>query len=212
MVRLITIEREYGSGGAELACQLSELLGWRLLDRALVEDVAREARVSPSLAEECDERLDPWYHRMGKAFWHGSPERVSGSPVEEGLFDGERMVELVRQEIIAEAEKGQCVIVGRGASCILHTFPGAFHVFVFASMKRKTGWFAETFPDRAAQAQAQIEAADEQRAAYVRRYYDRDWDDRALYHLMLDACMGQKAMLGSVLAGAGLRDCVPEPK
>jgi cytidylate kinase len=212
MVRLITVEREYGSGGAEFARSLADHLGWTLLDRCLVEEVAAEAGVSTRLAEECDEQLDPWYHRVSKVFWQGSMERMPGSDIDQSAFDAERMAHLQRERVTRAAEEGHCVIIGRGAASILTTFPGAFHVYVFASMKRKVKWYQEQFPDKAANAEEEILAIDRRRAAYIRQFYNHDWADRRLYHMMVDACMGPEAMMGAVLAGAGLLGHAQEAK
>jgi cytidylate kinase len=208
MVRLITVEREYGSGGAEFAHKLAERLGWKVVDRCLVEEVAAKAGVSQRLAEDCDEQLDPWYHRLGKAFWHGSMERMPGSDTDRSMFDGERMAQLQKDRVLKAAEEGHCVILGRGAASILTSYPGAFHVFVLASQRRKVEWFKKNFPQKAEQAEQEIEATDKRRAAYIRRFYGQDWADRRLYHLMIDSCMGDEAMIGAVLAGAGLKDRV----
>jgi cytidylate kinase len=204
MVRLITVEREYGSGGAEFGKALAEHLGWTFKDHCLVEEVAAEAGVSTRLAEECDEQIDPWYARVSKVFWAGSTERMPGGDIDESRFDSERMARLQRERVTKAAEEGHCVIVGRGAASILTTFPGAFHVYVFASMKRKVKWFQEHFPEKAENAEEEILAIDRRRAAYIKQFYNHDWADRKLYHMMVDACMGQEAMMGAVLAGAGL--------
>jgi cytidylate kinase len=208
MVKLITVEREFGSGGADFAQHLGERLGWRVVDRCLIEEVAAEAGVSAELAEQCDEQLDPWYHRLGKAFWHGGIESLSSSDNDQNTFDAERMVALQRERVLAAAKQGECVIVGRGAASILTTYPGAFHVFVFASPRRKVAWMRERFPEKAEQAEEEIEAGDRRRAAYIRRFYGQDWDDRRLFHLMMDSCMGEAAMLAATLAGAGLKERV----
>jgi cytidylate kinase len=208
MVRLITVEREFGSGGVDYARALADRLRWRLVDRCLVEEVAAKAGVSAQLAEECDEQLDPWYHRLGKAFWHGSVEALPDSEAEATMFDAERMAALQRERVLAEAKLGECVIVGRGAANILTTFPGSFHVFVFASPRRKIAWFRQRFPEKAEQAEEQIDAMDRRRAAYIRRFYDQDWADRRLFHLMMDSCMGEAAMLAATVAAAGLEDRV----
>ena len=133
MIRVITVEREYGSQGAEFAHHLAKRLGWRLIDRCLIEEIAEKAGVSKRLAERCDERLDPWYYRVGKAFWHGSIERLPALPDSE-VFDSERMVEFVREYLPNVAAAGNCVVVGRGAASTLAKTPGAFHIFVYASM------------------------------------------------------------------------------
>jgi len=73
--RVITVEREFGSGAAEIAREISERLGWKLWDKALTEEIANEARVDPSAVMYCDERMDSTFHRLAKTFWRGSYER-----------------------------------------------------------------------------------------------------------------------------------------
>lgn len=203
MIRVITVEREYGSRGAEFAHHLAKRLEWRIIDHCLIEEVAKEAGVSLSLAESCDERLDPWYYRVGKAFWHGSIERLPALPESE-VFDSESMVSFVRGYLQKVAEEGHCVILGRGAASILSRAPGAFHVFVYASQWRKVRWFEEHFPEHASQAEGELAATDRRRAAYVKRYFEQDWTDRRLYHLMINSCMGFEAMIEATIDGAGL--------
>ena len=90
-MRAITVEREYGSRGGEFAHDLAEHLGWRLLDSELVTGAARVAGVDPKLAEKFDERLDPWYYRYGKAFFH---DPITASFSDDMVFDSERMLQL----------------------------------------------------------------------------------------------------------------------
>ena len=208
MIRVITVEREYGSRGAEFAHNLARHLGWKLIDQCLIEEVAKKAGVSKDLAERCDERLDPWYYRVGKAFWHGSLERLPALPEHE-VFDTDSMVGFVRDYLGKIAEEGNCVIIGRGAASILARAPGAFHIFVYASQWRKVKWFEEHFPDRAREAESELAATDKRRAAYVRRYFNQDWTDRRLYHMMINSCMGFDAMVQAAVEGAGLTHLVP---
>ncbi len=207
MIRVITVEREYGSQGAEFAHHLAKRLGWRLIDRCLIEEIAEKAGVSKRLAERCDERLDPWYYRVGKAFWHGSIERLPALPDSE-VFDSERMVEFVREYLTNVAAAGNCVVVGRGAASTLAKTPGAFHIFVYASMSRKIRWFEQHFPEHAKEAEQELIATDRRRAEYVRQYYQQDWTDRRLYHLMMNSCMGFDSMVRAAIDAAGLP--VPE--
>jgi Cytidylate kinase-like family len=203
MIKAFTVEREYGSQGAEFAHRLAERLQWKLIDRCLIDEIAQKAGVSKSMAEQCDERLDPWYYRMGKGFWHGSVDRMPAPPKGQ-VFDSERMVEFVRHYLKQVATDGHCVIVGRGAACALAGTPGVFNIFVYASMTRKIRWFEQNFPEHTGDARAELEATDSRREAYVRRYYDRDWADRRLYHMMINSCMGCDAMMDAVLDGAGM--------
>jgi hypothetical protein len=208
MVRVITVEREYGSQGAEFGHRLADRLHWKIIDRCLIEEVAHKAGVPKSMAENCDERLDPWYYRIGKAFWHGSVERLPAPP-KDVVFDSERMVEFVRKYLTEVADAGHCVIVGRGAACALATVPGVFNIFVYASMKRKIRWFEEHFPEHAGDARRELEATDARREEYVRRYYGQDWTDRRLYHMMMNSCMGFEAMIEATLDGTGLAVHLP---
>jgi hypothetical protein len=209
MIRIITVEREYGSQGAEFALHLARRLKWKLIDHCLVEDIARKAGVPNELAEQYDERLDPWYYRVGKAFWHGSLERLPGMP-DSAVFDSDSVVRLVHECLHEATDAGNCVVVGRGASSVLREVPGAFHVFVYASMARKIRWFEKNFPEHARIAEQEIVATDKRRAAYIRRFHDREWGDRRLYHLMMNSCMGFDAMVSATIEAAGLRQAVSE--
>lgn len=210
MIRTITVEREYGSRGGEFAHRLADHLGWRLIDNCLVDEIARKAGVDKSTVANCDERLDPWYYRIGKSFWHASVERLPAIMASSEVFDSDRMSTLVREYLKERVAEGNCVVVGRGAASALANVPGTFHIFVYASTARKTAWFREQFPERAAQALQEIEATDRRRAGYIRRVYNQDWDDHRLYHLMLNSCMGFPAMIGSALEAAGLQHSIAE--
>lgn len=208
MVRVITVEREYGSRGAEFAHRLADHLGWRLIDQCLVDEIARKIGIDKNTVANCDERLDPWYYRIGKSFWHASVERLPAIMTSSEVFDSERMSGLVRQYLKERVAEGNCVVIGRGAASALANVPGTFHIFVYASTTRKLAWFREHFPDRAGEAQQELEATDRRRAEYIRRFYNQDWDDHRLYQLMLNSCMGIPAMVGATLEAAGLQHSV----
>jgi cytidylate kinase len=209
MVRFITVEREYGSQGAAFAYQLAEKLKWRLVDHCLVEEIAKDAGIPQAVVERCDERLDPWYYRFGKAFWHGSIERLPALP-ETQVFDSERIRELIQQKLKSMVEQSRCVIVGRGSTCALAAVPGGFHLFVYASLNRKKRWFEQSFPQQAKMAEQELAATDKRRAAYIWRFYQQDWTDRRLYQLMLNSCMGLEAMVDATIDAAGLRHEISE--
>ncbi len=208
-VRVITVEREYGSRGGEFAHDLAARLGWKLLDSELVAGAAKIAGVSPELAAKFDERLDPWYYRYGKAFWHDSayPMMELG---EDQVFDSERMLTLIRKQIEDAAKQGECVLVGRGAACALACQPGCFHLFVYATSKAKREWFARAFPEQAPHAEQALAAFDKRRAAVIRKFYQQEWCARGLYHMLLNSAMGIDAMIAAVEGAAGLKTGNPE--
>lgn len=208
-VRVITVEREYGSRGGELAHELARRLGWRLLDAELVKSAAAAAGVAPETASRFDERLDPWYYRYGKAFWHDSGYPATGLS-EDQVFDSDRMMQLIRHEIEVAARVGECVLVGRGAACALACLPGCFHTFIYATAKAKRDWFATAFPQQASQAEQQLAAYDKRRAAFIRKHYQQDWCARGHYHLLLNSAIGIHGMIDATLAAAGLGDFAEE--
>lgn len=203
-IRLITVEREYGSRGGEFAHDLAAHLGWKLLDSELVCGAARTAGVDPELAAKLDEHLDPWYYRYGKVLWHDSVYNASNIP-QEKIFDSERMGALVRQEILDAANSGEnCVLVGRGAACALAGHPNCFHLFVYATCKAKREWFTEHFPQHAAQADQHIAAYDKRRATAIKKFYQMEWNCRGLYHMQLNASVGSEGMIAAVKGATGL--------
>lgn len=203
MTRVITVEREYGSQGAEFAHHLARNLGWKIIDSSLIREVALRAGIETSRAENYDERIDPWLHRVEKAVWLNSLDRMANIKSPEA-FDSTRMVEYIHDYLLEEAARGNCVIVGRGAACVLAGQEDAFHIFVYASMPRKIGWFKEQFPDRAKEAEHEIAATDKRRAEYMRRFHHHDWFDRQIYHLMLNSSMGFGAMTQIIRDAVGL--------
>lgn len=135
-IRVITVEREYGSGGAMIAERLAKQLGWKLWDRELTAEIARVAKVTPEAACRCDERVDPLLSRLFRVYARGSYERTL--PVTEGQhFNADSMVAMLQEVIEEAASKGNCVIVGRGAPYILRKRPDAFHVFIYAPVEEK---------------------------------------------------------------------------
>ena len=208
-IKVITVEREYGSRGGEFAHDLATQLGWRLLDSELPCAAARIAGISPELAAKYDERLDPWYYRYGKVFWHDSGYSIAGLS-DDQVFDSERMLSLIRQEILKAAKEGNCVVVGRGSACALANQPGCFHVFVYATAAAKRDWFIQAFPQQADQADHMLAASDKRRAAVIRKAYQQEWCARGLYHLLLNSCMGTEAMIAAVEGAATLASACPQ--
>jgi cytidylate kinase len=202
-IRVITIEREYGSRGGEFAHDLATHLGWRLLDSELPCAAAHAAGVSPELAAKYDERLDPWYYRYGKVFGQDTGHTMHGLSADQ-VFDSERMQTLIRQQILDAAKEGNCVIVGRGAACALAGQPGCFHIFVYATARAKREWFTHAFPKQAQNADQLLASFDKRRAAVIRKFYQQEWCSRSLYHLLLNSAIGTHAMIAAVEGAAGL--------
>ncbi len=206
--RIITIAREFGSGGASIAAMLAERLGWRLLDSAFVSEVARAAHVDPEMVRSCDERIDTWFHRISKrALWRGSFEQVS-SVTDRDFFDAETMVALSSELIQQAAEKGNCIIVGRGAQCVLQRRPETFHVFVYAPMKLKLERVRARVENQS-NLERYICDMDRRRKEWVQTHFKCTWNNPHLYDLMLCSAMGDERAVATILQAAGL--LIPSP-
>ncbi|MGA2985306.1 MAG: cytidylate kinase-like family protein [Terriglobia bacterium] len=201
MFRVVTVAREYGSGGGRIAQLLAGRLGWKLLDRCLVEKIAETARIEPQVAEKFDERPDPWFDRLAEVFWQSPGLRgYIGGPVP-GRFDADVAAHLTRRIIEEAAAIGDCVIVGRGSQCILQQREDAFHVFIYAPRgQRQQRLLRRDTQISKAEAERKLDAEDATRAAYVRSHYGEDWQNRHLYHLMISSCLGEKESVSIILS------------
>jgi cytidylate kinase len=202
MHRVLTVAREYGSGGARIAALVAARLGWKLLDSALIGEIANAAHVDPSLARRFDERADSWMHRLGRhGLWHGAFEGAAALAPGD-VFDAEAMAQLTRVVVGQACEMGSCVVVGRGGQCILQHCADAFHVFVYAPWEDKVARVGRRF-GKDVDVPELIRAMDEQRARYVRLNFGQDWADRHLYDLLVSSKPGEEAAVSIVLAAMG---------
>ena len=185
MVRIITVEREFGAGGTVIAQKLADQLGWKLWDQALTEEIARLAHVDPERVHRLEERCDSKFYRLMKVFIRGSYERSLPVTGLENL-DADSMVAFMHRVIDSAAAEGNCVILGRGAPYFLRAREDAFHVFVYAPPEDKIRRVqaAGKSEEEAAELVATI---DEERATFIRTYFGKEWPNRHLYHLMINS-------------------------
>ena len=198
MINVITVEREYGSGGGQIARMLSERLGWTLWDREITNEIARRLKCDVRSVEQREERLDPTYYRLLKVFMRGSYEAsFSGSNLElldaDGLF---RLFETVVKEI---AGRGNCVIVGRGGSYYLRNAKNVLRLFVYAPPDEKIRRLTAQGKSLE-EAEELVSTVDEERAAFVRKYHAKTWPLRELYHLMVNSQVGDELVLRVILS------------
>jgi cytidylate kinase len=198
MYRIITVEREYGSGGGEIACELARRLGWKLWDHALTEEIAKVANVECSTVERCAERVDGTFQRLVKVFWRGSHERSIPLPGAEP-FDTDRFVAVGEQVMGKIAEAGNCVIVGRGAPYFLRQRADAFHIFLYAPHGEKLSRLLKLGKSRK-DAEELLDTIDRDRITFVKRYFDADWPTRCLYHMMINTAVGNENVISTILA------------
>lgn len=197
MFRIITLEREFGSGGGGIACQLARRLGWKIWDQQLTSEIAKRAEVAEEAVCMCDERVDSRLYRLAKAFWRGSYERalpLGGSRV----FDTDCMMAMMEEIVGNIAAEGNAVIVGRAAPFFLRDRQDTFRVFTYASRDEKIRRLIELGKTRA-DAEDLVENVDKDRMAYIRHYFDCEWPMRCLYHMMVNTEIGDEKAVDVIL-------------
>jgi cytidylate kinase len=199
MFRIVTLEREFGSGGGGIACELARRQGWKLWDQQLTSEIARRAQVAESAVALCDERVDSRLYRLAKAFWRGSYER--SIPLADSLaFDTDRMMTMVGEIMSTIAAEGNAVIVGRGGPFFLREREDTFRVFTYAPHDEKIRRLLAMGKSRE-EAEDLVENVDKERMAYLKHYFNTEWPKRSLYHLMINTVVGDENVIATILNG-----------
>ncbi len=199
MFRIVTVEREFGSGGGGIACELGRRLGWKVWDQQLTCEIAQRAQVSEAAVALCDERVDSRLYRLAKTFWRGSYERSIPLAASHS-FDTDRMMAMVSEIMRTIAEEGNAVIVGRGAPFFLREREDTFRVFTYAPRDEKIRRVVAMGKSRR-EAEDLVENVDKERIAYIKHYFNADWPRRELYHLMINTVVGDENVIATILNG-----------
>lgn len=198
MINIITIEREYGCGGGEIAQLVANRLGWKLWDQRLTEEIARLANCPKAVVEAREERNDPLYYRLFKSFLRGSYEGSINAP-KLHLVDSETILRITRRVVEHAAEKGSCVIVGRGSQQFLKSRPDTLRVFLYATRENKVRRLLSRGKNEK-EAEELVDIVDRERADFIQKYFNVEWPDRAIYHTMMNTAIGDEAVVNMVLS------------
>jgi len=197
MIKIITIEREYGSGGGEIAQLLATRLGWKLWDQLLTEEIARLANCPKAVVEVREERTDPLYYRLFKSFLRGSYEG-SLNAHKLNLVDSESILEITERVVQHAAKRGNSVIVGRGSQHFLRNHADALRLFLYAPRENKVRRLLARGKSEK-EAQQLVDTVDRERADFIQKYFHVEWPDRAIYHTMINTAIGDEAVVHMIL-------------
>lgn len=204
MFRLIAIEREYGCGGGVIAQKIADILGWKVWDRLLTEEIAKLANVDCSAVERRGERLDSRFYRLAKVFWRGSYER--SIPLDDDkFFDADCLVSMMERIAAKIAAEGNAVVVGRGAPYFLQEREDTFRVFLYATRDEKIRRLMAA-GQRLEDAEEMVDSIDAERVAFCRHYFSADWPTRSLYHMMINTSLGDERVITMILDTMRLLD------
>ena len=182
---IITIGRQFGSGGRELGKMLAEKFGFDYYDKKLLIEGAAHAGVCPEFFEKRDEKMPSFFSGMiqpwvsaGSASWYGGV-----------WYGGDDSTYSCQCEVIRKiADKGSCVIVGRSADYVLRSYPNVLNIFVHAPLEVCAKRIVER-GDAASieEASAKSNKINKLRANYYNFYTDKNWGDASSYDLTFDS-------------------------
>jgi cytidylate kinase len=198
MIRIITVDREYGAGGGDIARQLATRLGWKLWDELLTNEIARIMQCDCRAVEEREEQRDSLQYRLFKSFMRGSFEgTVNAHRVK--MVDADCIRDATERVVLEAAKGGNCVIVGRGSVYYLQNALDAFHVFVYAPLEEKVNRLRRRTQSSEDEAYTLVNTVDRDRAAYIKQYFQVEWPARELYHLMINSATGDDVAVQTIL-------------
>ena len=197
MIRIVTIEREYGCGGGEIAKKLAEHLGWKLWDQLLTEEIARLADCPKKVVEQREERTDPLYYRLFKSFLRGSYEG-SLNAHKLKLVDRECILEFTEKVVRQAASAGNCVIVGRGSQLFLRNREDALRIFLYAPVEDKVRRLLSRGKSER-EAVELVDTVDLERADFIEKYFKVEWPSRSVYHTMINTAIGDETVIQTIV-------------
>jgi CMP/dCMP kinase len=184
---VITITRQYASGGSEVARLVAAQLQWEVIDNEFVDEVARRAGLPPDEVAQRDERAPGLLERLARTLADGSPELfVAPGGVPQVGQEEAAIVRLTERVIAEAAAHGRIVLVGRGAQAVLAQRPDALHAYVVASKPWRVRFAVERLGVNPAEADRAVDETDRQRDQYVKTYYRRHRNDFVNYDVIVN--------------------------
>lgn len=180
---IITISREFGSGGREIGKMLADQLKIPFYDKELIELAAKESGIDKELFEENDTRTSKGFHLFGALGYSlGGPlSSITELSLNDRLY-------MVQSEVVEQvASKGACVIVGRCADYVLRGRKDVLNVFIFADMKERKEKAIHSYEVDERDIENSIKKIDKRRANYYEYYTDRKWGMAENYDICLNS-------------------------
>ena len=174
---IITISREFGSGGRFIGEQIADKLGFAYYDKDIINRIAEESGLSPNYIQENSE-LSP---RKGLFAYALSGRDITGKSVEDMLYEAQRNV------ILEIAKKGSCVIIGRNADFILKDRNDVLNVFIYGDIPQKIQRICKLYNVTEDEAVKMMNDIDKRRMANYNFYTEQKWGMASNYTISLDS-------------------------
>jgi cytidylate kinase len=191
---VVTISRQFGSGGAEIGRIVAQESGLLYVDHEIIGEVARRLGVREEQAARQDEQTAGAVGRILEALRSSSPFNLNYNtllkPTEASGQSQEAAYLRLTQRVIFElATKGDVVIIGRGAQFLLHSAPRTLHIFVFAPLEYRLEQIMQRFQLDRTSAKELIDRRDFEHNAYMNHYYGGNQNQPYLYHLLINTSL-----------------------
>ena len=181
---VITIGRQYGSGGREIGKKVSEILGISYYDDELISLAAKSSGINSETLSDVDEKATNsllYTLAMGGSLFGGNAALAYEMPINDKLY-------IAQSDVIKDlAKREACVIIGRCADYVLKDYPSVINLFIYAELEKRAKRVAERREITEAKAKDILIKPDKQRAKYYNYYTSRKWGRIENYDLCIDS-------------------------
>jgi cytidylate kinase len=190
--RFITVSRDTGTGGDEIARMLAARLTWHVFDKEIVDSIAENSHVRQSLVSSLDERAESLIHDMVERFLRMA---------EGGSFGIADYRESLVKTLSYLAVRGDAVIVGRGANFVLRHEPAGLHVRIIGSPDMRAARLVGRWNVSIAEARLRMNEVDASRRAFIRHHFKQEIDNPHGYdHVFNTDNLSPAQVVSSLLA------------
>lgn len=193
---LVTIARQFGAGGSDLAQALGKSLGWPVLDREIIHAAAERLHADEACAANLDEYVASALQKLAKGFALAIPEYAVEPAYD---IDPDDLARATHQVILAAARTVPLIVVGHGVQCLFASRPSALQVRVVAPVPKRAACIAERLKIDPGAATTEVHHRDAQRARYLRHHFGADNNDPTLYDVQLNTNHLELAELAGAL-------------
>jgi cytidylate kinase len=182
---VITMSRQFGAGGLTLGNRLGEMLGYTFINEEVINLISEKARVSKNWVKGIEKEAGGKLHQfINRLIPRGLVDRILDD--QRGYIDEEIYIHLLDQVIRQLAEKGNCIILGRGGQYILKDHPATFHILLIANKDDRVRFMETHYNLDTSQANQVVNAEDKRRTNLYRKFEKSDYDLPLHYHLTLN--------------------------
>ena len=183
---IVTVSRQIGAGGSDIASRVAHALGFRLVDNELIDRVALQAGLSRTYVANREERAPGFLERLIRVLSRAAPEMQSAPPDRLPEPEEKSLVAATEKVVADLAAEGRVVLVGRAAPAVLSNTRDALHVKIVAPIPFRMARICEADRVDEREAERRLKESDSNRARYHRHHYGREWGDPANYHMVLN--------------------------